>query len=127
MEPILRKISAAPWPVLVQAATWTLLLMLTVGNSYHRFNINRYKPYPNTSFAPEMAFVSTLSPSSNLCDGGNGLVRIPIDLPGEMVCVPSETVKRSAFDLFVPTIFAGVMVVASVSLIRSCFGMETDI
>ncbi|CAN7116221.1 unnamed protein product [Brassica rapa subsp. narinosa] len=118
MEPILRKISAAPWPVLVQAATWTLLLMLTVGFA---------------SFAPEMAFVSTLSisgllsPSSNLCDGGNGLVGIPIDLPGEMVCVPSETVKRSPFDLFVPTIFAGVMVVASVSLIRSCFGMETDI
>ncbi|CAN6816085.1 hypothetical protein Bca52824_042459 [Brassica carinata] len=112
MEPILRKISAAPWPVLVQAATWTLLLMLTVGFA---------------SFAPEMAFVSTLSSSSNLCDGGNGLVRIPIDLPGEMVCVPSETVKRSAFDLFVPTIFAGVMVVASVSLIRSCFGMETHI
>ncbi|CAF2124379.1 hypothetical protein BRARA_C02398 [Brassica rapa] len=113
MEPILRKISAAPWPVLVQAATWTLLLMLTVGFA---------------SFAPEMAFVSTLSSSSNLCDGsGNGLVRIPIDLPGEMVCVPSETVKRSPFDLFVPTIFAGVMVVASVSLIRSCFGMETDI
>uniref|UniRef100_M4C8F4 Uncharacterized protein n=1 Tax=Brassica campestris TaxID=3711 RepID=M4C8F4_BRACM len=99
-------------PILVQAATWTLLLMLTVGFA---------------SFAPEMAFVSTLSPSSNLCDGGNGLVRIPIDLPGEMVCVPYETVKRSAFDLFVPTIFAGVMVVASVSLIRSCFGMETDI
>ncbi|CAN6808429.1 unnamed protein product [Brassica oleracea var. botrytis] len=49
MEPILRKISAAPWPVLVQAATWTLLLMLTVGFA---------------SFAPEMAFVSTLSSSS---------------------------------------------------------------
>ncbi|KAJ0259011.1 Uncharacterized protein HA466_0077060 [Hirschfeldia incana] len=112
MEPILRKISA-PWPVIVQAATWTFLLMLTVGFA---------------SFAPEMAFVSTLSSSSNLCEEGNGFVRIPIDLPGEMVCVPSETtVKRSAFDLFMPTIFAGVMVIASVSLIRSCFGIETDI
>ncbi|KAF8116042.1 hypothetical protein N665_0023s0021 [Sinapis alba] len=109
MEPILRKISA-PWPVIVQAATWTLLLMVTVGFA---------------SFAPEMAFVSTLSSSSNLCNGVNGFVRIPIDLPGEIVCVPSETVKRSAFDLFLPTIFAGVMVVASVSLIRSCFGVET--
>ncbi|KAJ4906362.1 Uncharacterized protein Rs2_10020 [Raphanus sativus] len=108
MEQILRKISA-PLPVLVQAATWTLVLMLTVGFA---------------SFAPEMAFVSTLSSSSNLCDG---LVRIPIDLPGEILCVPSETVKRSPFDLFVPTIFAGVMVVASVSLIRSCFGIENDI
>ncbi|KAJ4903185.1 Uncharacterized protein Rs2_17136 [Raphanus sativus] len=105
MDPFLRKISA-PWPILVQAATWTVLLMLTVGFA---------------SFAPEMAFVSKLSSSSVPC-AGDGLVRIPIDLPGEMVCVPSETVKRSPYDFFVPTIFAGVMVVASVSLIRSCFG-----
>ncbi|CAF2283529.1 unnamed protein product, partial [Brassica napus] len=107
MDPFLRKISA-PWPILIQAATWTVLLMLTVGFA---------------SLAPEMAFVSTLSSSSNLCGRGrDGLVRIPMDLPGEIVCVPSEMVKRSPFDLFVPTIFAGVMVVASVSLIRSCFG-----
>lgn len=30
--------------------------------------------------------------------------------------------EASPYDFFVPTIFAGVMVVASVSLIRSCFG-----
>ncbi|KAG2308497.1 hypothetical protein Bca4012_082418 [Brassica carinata] len=107
MDPFLRKISA-PWPILVQAATWTVLLMLTVAF---------------TSFAPEMAFVSTLSSSSSVCGGGrDGLVRIPMDLPGDIVCVPSEMVKRSPLDRFVPTIFAGVMVVASVSLIRSCFG-----
>ncbi|XP_033145183.1 uncharacterized protein LOC103864915 [Brassica rapa] len=112
MDPFLRKISA-PWPILVQAATWTVLLMLTVGFA---------------SLAPEMAFVSTLSSSSNLCGGErDGLVRIPMDLPGEMVCVPSEMVKRSTLDLFVPTIFAGVMVVASVSLIRSCFEIESDV
>ncbi|KAJ0260104.1 Uncharacterized protein HA466_0063560 [Hirschfeldia incana] len=105
MDPFLRKIYA-PWPILVQAATWTVLLMLTVGFA---------------SFAPEMAFVSTLSSSSAPC-ARDGLVRIPMDLPGEMVCVPSEMVKRSPYDFFVPTIFAGVMVVASVSLIRSCFG-----
>lgn len=106
MDPFLRKISA-PWPILIQAATWTVLLMLTVGFA---------------SFAPEMAFVSTLSSSSIPC-AGDGLVRIPMDLPGEIVCVPSEMVKRSPFDLFVPTIFAGVMVAASVSLIRSCLGI----
>ncbi|ESQ51359.1 hypothetical protein EUTSA_v10017464mg [Eutrema salsugineum] len=105
MEPILRKISA-PWPMLVQAATWTILLMLTVAFA---------------SFAPEMAFVSTLSSPSKPCGGGgDGFVRIPVDSPGEMVCVPSRMVKRSSFDLLVPTIFAAVMVVASASLIRSC-------
>ncbi|CAH8282484.1 unnamed protein product [Eruca vesicaria subsp. sativa] len=112
MDPFLRKFSA-PWPILLQAATWTVLLMVTVAFA---------------SLAPEMAFVSTLSSSSNLCGGGrDGLVRIPIDLPGEMVCVPSQTVRRSPFDLFVPTVFAGIMVVASVSLIRSCFGIESDV
>lgn len=104
MDPILRKISAR-WPILVQAATWTVLLMLTVAFA---------------SFAPEMAFVSTLSSSSKPCGRGDGFVRIPMDFPGEIVCVPSQMVKRSGFDLFVPTIFAGVMVVASASLIRSC-------
>ncbi|KAG2260667.1 hypothetical protein Bca52824_079961 [Brassica carinata] len=39
--------------------------------------------------------------------GGDGFVKIPMDFPGR-VCVPSHMVKRSRFDLFVPSIFAGV-------------------
>ncbi|EOA28380.1 hypothetical protein CARUB_v10024585mg [Capsella rubella] len=99
MEPILEKVSER-WPVLVQAATWTILLTFTVALA---------------SFAPEMAFVSQISSS-------DGFVKIPME--DEMVMVPSEMVKKSTFDVFVPTIFAGVMVVASVSLLRSCLGIE---
>ncbi|CAA7017701.1 unnamed protein product [Microthlaspi erraticum] len=98
---------------LVRTATWTVLLMLTMGFA---------------SFAPEAAFMSTLSSSSNSCGVGGGgrygYVRIPIDSPGEIVCVPSDMVKRSSFDVFLPTIFAGVMIIASVSLLRSC--LEVD-
>ncbi|XP_002879183.2 uncharacterized protein LOC9315250 [Arabidopsis lyrata subsp. lyrata] len=102
MEPILEKIST-PWQVLVQTATWTILLMITVSLA---------------SFAPEMAFVSKIKSSSD------GFVRIPMDLSGEMLILPSEMVKNSSLDVFIPTIFAGVMVIASVSLLRSCLGIE---
>lgn len=105
MESFLRGVSAR-WPVIVQAATWTVLLMFTVAVA---------------SFAPEMAFVSTVSSS---CGGGNGFVKIPTEFPGESVCVPSQMVKRSSFDLFVPSVFAAVMVTASACLIRSCIGSE---
>ncbi|KFK32268.1 hypothetical protein AALP_AA6G220200 [Arabis alpina] len=104
MESFLEKFCGR-WLVLVQATTWTVVLMLTVAFA---------------SFAPEMAFVSTLSKPC----GSDGFVRIPMGFPGEIVCVPSELVKRSAFDLFVPTIFAGVMVVASASFIRSCLVLD---
>ncbi|CAN7039552.1 unnamed protein product [Brassica oleracea var. botrytis] len=105
MEPILRRVSAR-WPVIVQATTWTVLLMVTVAVA---------------SFAPELAFVSTVS---SPCGRGDGFVKIPMDFPGESVCVPSHMVKRSRFDLFMPPIFAAVMVTASACLIRSCFGTE---
>ncbi|XP_010457986.1 PREDICTED: uncharacterized protein LOC104739362 [Camelina sativa] len=105
MEPFLRSVSDR-WPVIAQAATWTVLLMFTVAVA---------------SFAPEMAFVSTVSSS---CGGGDGFVKIPVDFAGESVCVPSSMVKRSRFDLFVPSIFAAVMVTASACLIRSCIGTE---
>ena len=105
MEPFLRRVSAR-WPVIVQATTWTVLLMITVAVA---------------SFAPELAFVSTVSSS---CGRGDGFVKIPMDFPGESACVPSHMVKRSRFDLFMPPIFAAVMVTASACLIRSCFGTE---
>ncbi|KAG2260155.1 hypothetical protein Bca52824_079449 [Brassica carinata] len=91
MEPFLRRVSAR-WPVIFQATTWTVLLMFTVAVA---------------SFAPELAFVSTVSSS---CGGGDGFVKIPMDFPGESVCVPSHMVKRS--------------LTASACLIRSCFGTE---
>ncbi|CAA7026284.1 unnamed protein product [Microthlaspi erraticum] len=105
MEPFLRRVSTR-WPAIAQAATWTMLLTFTVAVA---------------SFAPEMAFVSTVSSS---CGGGEGFVKLPMDFPGQTVCVPSRMVKRSRFDLFLPSIFAAVMVTASACLIRSCCGAE---
>ncbi|VVA90346.1 unnamed protein product [Arabis nemorensis] len=106
MESFLRRVSDR-WPVIAQAATWTVLLMFTVAVA---------------SFVPEMAFVSTVSSS---CDGGgDGFVKIPTEFPGESVCVPSHMVKRSSYDLFVPSVFAAVMVTASACLIRSCIGTD---
>ncbi|KAJ4915301.1 Uncharacterized protein Rs2_00851 [Raphanus sativus] len=107
MEPFLRRVSAR-WPVIVQATTWTVLLMITVAVA---------------SFAPELAFVSTVS---SPCGRGDGFVKIPMDFPGDSVCVPSHMVRRSRFDLFMPPIFAAVMVTASACLIRSCFGTTDD-
>ncbi|KFK43089.1 hypothetical protein AALP_AA1G077900 [Arabis alpina] len=105
MESFLRRVTDR-WPVIAQAATWTVLLMFTVAVA---------------SFAPEMAFVSTVSSS---CGGGDGFVKIPTEFPGESVCLSSKMVKRSSFDLFVPSVFAAVMVTASACLIRSCIGTD---
>ncbi|KAL1201953.1 hypothetical protein V5N11_014908 [Cardamine amara subsp. amara] len=105
LEPFIRRVWDR-WPVIAQAAMWTVLLMFTVAVA---------------SFAPEVAFVSTVSSS---CGGGDGFVKIPMDFPGKSVCVPSHMVKRSHFDFFVPSVFAAVMVTASACLIRSCIGTE---
>lgn len=65
-----------------------------------------------------------MSTVSSSCGGGDGFVKLPMDFPGESVCVPSRMVKRSRFDLFLPSIFAAVMVTASACLIRSCCGTD---
>ncbi|GAB4860188.1 hypothetical protein Ancab_011668 [Ancistrocladus abbreviatus] len=93
-------------PLIYYAGTWTALLTLTVAIA---------------SFSPEMAFVSAISPSSaysRSCDG-EGRVRIPLDLPGERLCFPSNMVKRSGFDIFIPTVFAGLIVAGSALVLRS--------
>ncbi|GAV75011.1 hypothetical protein CFOL_v3_18491 [Cephalotus follicularis] len=94
------------------AATWAILLTLTVGVA---------------SFAPETAFVSAIAPSSSfsrLCYA-KGVARFPLDLPGEVFCLPAYMVKRSNLDFFVPTLFAALVVAASASLVRS-FGLLED-
>ncbi|CAN8295111.1 unnamed protein product [Cochlearia groenlandica] len=98
MEPI--------WPDIVRASTWTVLLTFTVAL---------------VSFTPMMAFVASVSSS---CGGGYGFVKIPVDFPGESLCVSSHMVRISRSDLFLPSVFAAIMVTASAFLIRSC--MDTD-
>ncbi|XVF46488.1 hypothetical protein PTKIN_Ptkin03bG0030800 [Pterospermum kingtungense] len=94
------------WPLLLHALTWTLLLTLFVSIA---------------SFAPEMAFVSAVSPSSSFSRSckAEGLVRIPLDFPREKLCLPAHMVKRSNVDFFVPTVFAGLVVAASACVVRS--------
>ncbi|CAO2824909.1 unnamed protein product [Amaranthus hypochondriacus] len=91
---------------LYYAGTWTVLLILTVVVA---------------SFSPELAFMSAVSlspPYSRLC-GGDGYVRIPLDMPGERICLPAQMLKRSALDVFIPTLFSALIVGFSALLLRS--------
>ena len=80
------------------------------------------------SFAPEMAFVSAVSPSSSFSRSckTEGLVKIPLDFPREKVCLPAHMVKRSKMDFFVPTLFAGLVVAGSACVVRSLGLWESE-
>ncbi|XP_022755742.1 uncharacterized protein LOC111303615 [Durio zibethinus] len=103
----------AQWPRFLYALTWTVLLTLMVSI---------------LSFAPEMAFVSAVSPSSLFSRSckAEGLVRIPLDFPREKACLPAHMVKRSKVDFFVPTVFAGLIVAASACVVRSLGLWESE-
>ncbi|KAF8395092.1 hypothetical protein HHK36_019032 [Tetracentron sinense] len=92
-------------PLLLYALTWTVLLMVTVAVA---------------SFSPEIAFVSAISPSSfsRACQY-DGFVRIPLDGPGEMFCLPAHLFRRSTMDYFVPPVFAALVVAGSAFLVRA--------
>ncbi|XP_031378507.1 uncharacterized protein LOC116193904 [Punica granatum] len=85
-------------PVLLHAATWTLLLVLTVLAS---------------SLAPEAAFTAAISRLHG------GFIRIPLEVPGEILCVPESMVGTSDFDFLLPTVFAAIAVFGSACLLRS--------
>ncbi|PON51444.1 forkhead box protein G [Trema orientale] len=95
--------------VLLYATTWTVLLTVTVAVA---------------SFAPEIAFVTAISPSSSFSKSCNskGLVRIPLSDPVDVLCFPAHMVKRSRIDFFVPTVFAALVVAGSACVVRS-FGL----
>lgn len=104
------------WPLLLYAATWTTLLTATVAVA---------------SFAPEVAFVSAISPSSlfsqRCVDASEGSsVRVPIDLPWEVVCLPAHLFTRSRLDLVVPPVFAAVVVAGSAFVVRALGLWEDD-
>ncbi|XP_031275989.1 uncharacterized protein LOC116134450 [Pistacia vera] len=94
------------WPLFLYAATWTTILTAAVAVS---------------SFWPELCFVWAISPSSSFsrdCDT-DAFVRVPLDLPGEFLCLPAHLFKRSKLDLFVPPVFAAVVVASSAWLVRA--------
>ncbi|KAL2953329.1 hypothetical protein AAZX31_19G158700 [Glycine max] len=96
------------WPVLTYAATWIILLTLTVAVA---------------SMSPQVAFVSAITPSSSFsqkCSSG-GSIRMPLD-----VCFPAHIFVRSKVDLIVPPVFAAVIVAASACVVRAVGLWEHD-
>ncbi|PWA65009.1 hypothetical protein CTI12_AA290860 [Artemisia annua] len=103
------------WPMLVYATMWTTILTITVAV---------------TSFAPELAFVWAIAPTSSfsrVCQHQKeGLVRVPFDVPSEFFCLPPDMFKKSKMDLMVPPIFAAVVVAASACFVRALGLWEVD-
>ncbi|KAG4916255.1 hypothetical protein JHK87_053812 [Glycine soja] len=101
------------WPVLTYAATWIILLTLTVAVA---------------SMSPQVAFVSAITPSSSFsqkCSSG-GSIRMPLDVPGDILCFPAHIFVRSKVDLIVPPVFAAVIVAASACVVRAVGLWEHD-
>ncbi|OMO66190.1 hypothetical protein CCACVL1_21269 [Corchorus capsularis] len=101
------------WPVLLYAATWTVLLTAMVALA---------------SFSPEVAFVSAISQSSSFSKecGIQGSVRVPVDVPGEKLCLPGHLFGRSKLDWIVPPVFAAVVVTGSAWVVRGMGLWEFD-
>ncbi|KAK9727276.1 hypothetical protein RND81_05G270700 [Saponaria officinalis] len=92
-------------PSLYYALTWTALLILVVSVA---------------SFSPELAFLSSVSLYSTYSQpcGGHGYVRLPLDIPREQLCLPAYMMKRSSVDVFIPTMFAALIVASSALLLK---------
>lgn len=99
--------------MLLYAVSWTAVLTVAVAVA---------------SFSPEMAFVWAISPSSGLstaCSVG-GSVRIPLERPTDVFCLPARIFRRSKIDYIVPLIFAGLVVASSACLVRAVGLWEDD-
>ena len=46
-------------------------------------------------------------------------VRVPVDAPGELFCLPAHFFKRSKMDLLVPPVFAAVVVATSAYVVKA--------
>ncbi|PIA53031.1 hypothetical protein AQUCO_01000714v1 [Aquilegia coerulea] len=102
---ILRQINNR-YPILIYAVTWTVLLTVTVAVA---------------SFCPEIAFVSAISQFSSFSQGceGDNLIRVPLDGPGEKICLPAQFFVASKLDYFVPPVFAAIVVAGSAFVVRT--------
>lgn len=102
------------WPLLIYAAAWTALLSTTVAVA---------------SFLPEAAFVWAISPSSSFSQKcySEGFIRVPMDLPGEVLCLPAHFFTKFSMDLLVPPVFAAVVVAGSACLVRAMALWEEDL
>ncbi|KHN09426.1 hypothetical protein glysoja_016525 [Glycine soja] len=78
--------------------------------------------------SPQVAFVSAITPSSKFsqkCSSG-GSIRMPLDVPGDILCFPAHMFVRSKVDLIVPPVFAAVIVAASACVVRAVGLWEHD-
>lgn len=53
-------------------------------------------------------------------------VRVPLDIPGEVFCLPVQLFRRSKMDLLVPPVFAAVIVASSAYVVKALALWETD-
>ncbi|KAK7245253.1 hypothetical protein RIF29_40090 [Crotalaria pallida] len=93
------------WPILIYAATWMTLLIFVVAVA---------------TFSLQVAFVSAISPSSfsQNCND-DGYIRMPLDVPGDILCFPAHLFMKSKIDLIAPPVFAAVIVAASAYVVRA--------
>lgn len=54
------------------------------------------------------------------------MFRVPIDVPGERVCLPGHMFTKSAIDLIVPLVFAALVVAAAAFVVRAASLWEND-
>ncbi|KAF3777624.1 hypothetical protein EJ110_NYTH45401 [Nymphaea thermarum] len=82
------------------------------------------------SFAPELAFVNAVSPSSGFskaCNTGSmsasgpneASFRLPMEDAGDVLCVPANLVRRSRLDFVVPPLFAALVVAGSAGFVHA--------
>lgn len=67
------------------------------------------------------AFVAAISPTSSFSREcrTEGAIRVPLDLPGEVLCFPAQLFSRSKIDLVVPPVFAAAVVAGSAWVVRA--------
>jgi len=101
------------WPIVSYAATWITLLTLTAAVA---------------SISPQVAFVSAISPSSSFSQkcSTDGSIRMPLDVPGDILCFPPHMFVKSKVDLIVPPVFAAAIVAASACVVRAAGMWEHD-
>ncbi|GAA0143246.1 hypothetical protein LIER_35702 [Lithospermum erythrorhizon] len=93
--------------------SWTFLLIVVVGLA---------------ALSVEYVFTSAISPSSYFSQPCVmlGFVRLPLDIPREIISVPVQLVKPSSFDGMVPFVIVALLVAASANLIKNVGLLTND-
>jgi hypothetical protein len=93
-------------PFFLYAVVWTSVVTVTVAVA---------------AFSPEIAFVWAVSPSAPLTRAcWDHTVGLPMDGPvWEKVCLPAKNFGQSKADVFIPPVFAVLVVVGSISVMKA--------